>query len=231
MKVIQYIFLALVSVFLIPTVSKAQFNIHELSKKQVYFGIALGVNMSDFKVIRKPFDAKSDTVKSLSPKLGPGFNLGIIANYQFHKNFDLRLIPTLSFAEKNIQYETKIKQQSVVKQSISSIYLSFPLLLRFKSDPIKDFRLYVIAGMRYDFDLASNSNTRAKTLVKVTRNDVSAEYGVGFMIYFPYFILSPEFKMSHGILNVNSPTDGYMYSRVIDKLYSRTFTFTLNLEG
>jgi hypothetical protein len=89
----------------------------------------------------------------------------------------------------------------------------------------------VIAGMRYDFDLASNSNTRAKTLVKVTRNDVSAEYGVGFMIYFPYFILSPEFKMSHGILNVNSPTDGYMYSRVIDKLYSRTFTFTLNLEG
>jgi hypothetical protein len=130
-----------------------------------------------------------------------------------------------------VEYNTVNRRIPVVKQTIQSIYLDFPLLLRFKSDPIKDYRFYAIAGMRFDVDLASNSNVRNKLLLKASKYDVAAEYGVGIMIYFPYFIMSPEFKMSHGVINVHSPTDNFIYSRVIDRLYSRTFTFTLNLEG
>lgn len=211
--------------------SRAQFNIHELGRKQIYFGIALGANVANYKIQQKARQPDTDSIKAMRPVLGAGFNLGIIANWQFHRNFDLRLIPSLIFSDRSIEYTTTNKKLSVVKQTVSSIYLDFPLQVRFKSEPIKDFRLYCIAGMRYDLDLASNSNARNKALLKVGKHDLCAEYGIGMMFYFPYFILSPEFKMSHGVININSPSDNYIYSRVIDKLYSRSFTFTLNLEG
>ncbi len=207
------------------------FNIHELGRKQVYFGIALGVNVANYRIVRKPFTGNNDTVKTIGPGVGPGFNLGIIANWQFNKYFDLRIIPTLSFADRSVKYTTILRQHPDTTLPVSSIYLDFPLQLRFKSDPIKNTRVYVIAGVRYDYDLASNSSARNASLLKVGKHDLAAEYGIGLMIYFPYFIMSPEFKVSQGFLNVNSPTQNYIYSTVIQKLYSRTYTFTLNLEG
>lgn len=209
---------------------RAQFNVHELGRKDIYFGIAMGVNVGDFKVIHSKKEAINDSIRYFKPQFGPGFNLGIICNYQFHRYFDLRFIPTLSFSDKAIVYEDL--NHSMIKKTISSIYLDFPLQLRFKSDPIKDFRIYVIAGLRYDFDLASNVKARkADDIIKLSKNDAAAEYGLGFMIYFPYFILSPEIKVSHGFLNIHSSTPGLIYSRTIERMYSRTFTLTLNLEG
>ena len=207
------------------------FNIHELGRKQIYFGIALGVNAANYKVVRKPFTGNNDTIKSVRSGIGPGFNLGIIMNWQFSKYFDLRFIPTLSFADRTLKYTTILRQHPDTTLPVSSIYLDFPLQIRFKSDPIKNTRVYVMAGIRYDYDLASNSSARTNSLIKAAKNDVAAEYGIGLMIYFPYFIMSPEFKVSQGLINVNSPTQNFIYSTVIQKLYSRTFTFTLNLEG
>jgi hypothetical protein len=216
---------------LVSLFGKAQFNVHELGRKQVYFGISVAVNTANFTIIRKEKLPENDTIRSLRPALGPGFNLGIICNYQFHRYFDLRFIPTLSFSDKHIEYSQK-GRPPVVKKTLQSIYLDFPLLLRYKSEPIKDFRIYVLAGVRYDFDLASNQKARRATdIVKLKRHDFCVEAGVGFMFYFPYFIMSPEFKFTHGVLNIHEPTEGLIYSRVIDKLFSRAFTLTLNLEG
>ncbi len=210
--------------------ANAQFNVHELGKKDVYFGIALGVNVGDHKIIHQPVKPENDSIRYFKPKLGPGFNLGIICNYQFHKYFDLRFIPSLVFSDKTIEYEDL--DYNIIKKNISSIYLDFPLLLRFKSEPIKDFGVYGIAGVRYAFDLASNVKSRkAEDILKLGRHDAAAEYGIGFMIYFPYFILSPEIRVSHGFINIHSPTDGLIYSRTIERMYSRSFTLTLNLEG
>jgi hypothetical protein len=223
------IFIALL-ILLISWQAQAQFNFNEMSKKTIYFGIAMGLNVADFKIINAPLTPRNDSIHFIRTRVGPGFNLGIIGNYQFHKYFDLRFIPTLSFSDKNIVY-TDINNNNIVKD-ISSIYLDFPVELRFKSDPIKDFRVYGIAGMRYDYDLASNVKARqAPDIIKLQKNDAAAEIGVGFMIYFPYFILSPEFKVSRGVVNILAPTPGLIYSRTIQALYSRTFTFTLNLEG
>lgn len=209
---------------------RAQFNYNEMSKKTIYFGIAMGVNVGDFKIINAPLTPANDSIHFIRTKIGPGFNLGIIGNYQFHKYFDLRFIPTLSFSDKNIVY-TDLRNNTITKD-ISSIYLDFPVQLRFKSDPVKDFRVYGLIGMRYDYDLASNVKARkADDIIKLQKNDVAAEIGIGFMIYFPYFILSPELKVSRGVVNVLSQTPGLIYSRTLQAVYSRTFTFTLNLEG
>src|SRR5579862_1399507 len=123
----------------------AQFNFNEMGKKTIYFGIALGVNIADFKIIPSALQHQNDSVKYIRTAIGPGFNLGIIGNYQFHKYFDLRFIPTLSFSDKLINYQV-VNTNTLASKDLSSIYLDFPLQVRFKSEPIKDFRVYVIAG-------------------------------------------------------------------------------------
>ncbi|NNC94888.1 MAG: PorT family protein [Chitinophagales bacterium] len=215
--------------FFIPSTS-GQVNYYEFKDKQIYFGINIGLNFSDFNFTPIPREESVDSILGINSSLGPGFNLGIISNYQFHEYFDLRFVPALSFSDKKSDF-LMLDGQTIPK-TINSIYFSFPLHLRFKSQPINDFRIFVLGGMRYDFDLASNSGKRkAEDQIKIRKHDLSLEYGIGFSFYFPYFIFSPEFKMSHGILNIHDRDTNLIFSRAIDSLFSRAFTISINLEG
>jgi hypothetical protein len=110
--------------------------------------------------------------------------------------------------------------------------MSFPLQVRLKSDRINNFRVYTLAGVKYDFDLASNSGARnADNIVKVKKSDYGVEGGIGFQFFFPYFILSPEIKFSYGLSNVHSRDESLRYSSVIDKMNSRMILFSLHFEG
>jgi hypothetical protein len=112
------------------------------------------------------------------------------------------------------------------------VTLSFPLQVRLKSDRINNFRVYTLAGVKYDFDLASNSGARnAENIVKVKKSDFGVEAGIGFQFFFRYFILSPEIKMSYGLTNVHDRDESLKYSNVIDKMHSRMILFSLHFEG
>jgi len=68
-------------------------------------------------------------------------------------------------------------------------------------------------------------------LVKINANDLAINCGFGFEIYFPYFIFSPEIKLSNGILNLHATDPLLQESYVMDKLFSRTLLFTIHIEG
>ena len=88
---------------------------------------------------------------------------------------------------------------------MQSITLSFPVQIKFSSDRIDNFKVYTIAGGKFDYDLASNAGARkAEDLIKLKRSDLSVELGLGFNIYFPYFVLSPEIKLSSGLVNLHA---------------------------
>ena len=92
--------------------------------------------------------------------------------------------------------------------------------------------MFVLGGIRYDFDLSAKSSRRnADDQILLQTHDVSFETGFGFQFYLPYVILSPEFKVSHGLINRKFPNENLIYSRAIDKLFSRMFTISINLEG
>lgn len=196
----------------------------------MYFGISLGFTGGDYKMIPAPTIARKDSISSFKTIIQPGFNLGIIGNLQVHKYFDIRLIPSLVFTDRRIQYT--LNDATKVNKQVNHIYISVPLEFRYKSKPIKDFRLFIMAGLRYDYDLNSNNKKRGQpTELKVKAHDLCFEYGIGVQYYFTYFIISPEFKMSHGMLNIKGQNDGLLYQRVIDKIFSRAFTITINFEG
>lgn len=213
-----------------PFLGKAQLNYLEYVNKKIYFGITLGYNSSKFKIERSTAFTFNDSILVVNSTRGPGFNLGIISNLKLGKYFDLRFIPSLAFAEKNLKYT--LAGDSIFNKNIESIYIEFPLSVRFKSQPIKDIRIYVLAGMKYNFDLASNAKARkAEDQVKIKNHDLAYEIGIGIQFFFPLFIFSPEFKIANGILDIHSLDQALIFSNSIEKLQSRAFVISLHFEG
>ena len=215
--------------------TKAQFNQLDHDKKGHYFGITGAFNSSRFKYYYSKDFITNDTILQIGTKPGPGFNLGLMVNKRISKRFDVRMIPAMSFGEKNMQFvvhDFKTGNDSTAKFNIQNIYIDIPVQLKLKSDRVKDFRMYLISGMKYTYDLASLSKARkATTLRKLTPHDVSGEIGFGFEFYFPMFILAPELKISQGLMNVLSPDSHLIFSRELEGLKSRTITLSIHIEG
>ncbi len=219
--------------------STAQFNqgknlnYRDFQSKNYYFGITLGYNQSDFRIYHSKDFIQNDSFSRAESVTGPGFNLGIVSNLRIGEFFDLRFLPTLSFVERNIRYTAPGADNGrIIQRPIESVLVEMPFHVRYKSATYHDFRLSVIAGVKYSFDVASDSRTRqAAGIVKIAPTDFQVEYGAGIQFFFPYFIFSPEFKISQGLNNVLIYNDKLEQSNVLEKVLSRTFTISLHFEG
>lgn len=208
------------------------YNFQGFDSKAYYFGITLGVNSSNYKPFRSKEFLLSDSIRTVESLQGPGFNLGVVTNLKIGDYFDFRFLPTLSFAERNINYSKTSRLRPVSQRTVESVFVELPFQVRYKSAPYRDKRLFVIAGVKYGFDVASDSRSKqAETLVKIAPNDFSVEYGAGIQIFFPFFIFSPEFKVSQGIGNTLIFNGNLEESTVLEKILSRTFTISLHFEG
>ncbi len=212
--------------------SKGNYNFLNFQKKPYYFGITLGANSSRFRPYRSTDFVENDSLYTLESAGGPGFNLGIVTNFKLGDFFDFRLLPTLSFAERRLKYKVGAGSTIPRETTIESVFVELPFHVRYKSAPFNDIRLFVVGGIKYAFDVASNSRARdADNLLKIAPSDFSVEYGAGVQIFFPFFIFSPEFKISHGIGNTHIFNAQLEESNVLEKLLSRTFTLSFHFEG
>lgn len=212
-------------------------NMPEHDDKPYYFGITFGLNFSVYQISYTQSFATTDTFKRIQPHWQPGFNLGLIGNLKLTNFIDLRFVPSLAFAEKNIQYEyglvNGVPKDSIVNQnSIESIYMHLPLQLKFKSDRIKNFRFYGLLGAKFDYDLAANARShKPNEFLKVSPTDFGYEFGVGFEFYNPSFIFSPEIKLSQGLTNQLYPDHNIQLTNAINTLRTRMIVISIHLEG
>ena len=197
-----------------------------------HFGINIGYNKSHFSFTHHPRFLQYDSIMDVESINSAGINLAWLVNVRMSNHFDLRLHPLdLTFSEKSFIYTQKYSEDTSVTKKVQSITLSFPIQVAFSSDRIGNFKVYTIAGGKLDYDLASNAGARkAEDLIKLKRSDLSVEIGVGFHIYFPFFVLSPEIKLSSGLVNLHSRDVDLKYSNVIDKINSKMITFSLTVE-
>ena len=200
--------------------------------KPYHFGINIGYNKSHFNFTHHPRFLQYDSIMDIESVNNPGINLAWLVNVRMSDHFDIRLHPLdLTFSEKAFIYSQKYDEDSSVTKKVQSITLSFPVHIAFSSDRINNFKVYTIAGGKFDYDLASNAGaSKAEDLIKLNRSDLSVELGMGFHIYFPYFVLSPEIKLSSGLTNLHARDPNLKYSNVIDKINSRMITFSLTVE-
>ncbi|MEZ4948798.1 MAG: porin family protein [Saprospiraceae bacterium] len=211
--------------------SRGNYNFLGFEQKPYFFGITLGYNTSDYRVYYSKNFILNDSFLTANSVTGPGFNLGIVSNLKIGDYFDFRFLPTLSFAERNLQYKS-VSGGELFQRKVESVFVEFPFHVRYKSAPYNDKRLFVIAGVKYAFDVASDSKSRqADELVKISPTDFSIEYGAGVQFFLPYFIFSPEFKITQGLGNVLLYDDSLEQSNVLEKILSRTFTISFHFEG
>ena len=209
---------------------KGTYNFLDFAQKPYYFGITLAVNSANYQVVHSNNFIQNDSIRSAESVTGSSFNLGMVTNLKIGQHFDFRFLPTLSFTDRKLQYFTTANQQ--VDKGISSVFVELPFHLRYKSEPYRDMRLFVIGGAKYSFDVASNSRSRnSNELVRVAPSDFALELGVGVQIFFPYFIFSPEIKVSHGLSNTLLYNDNLSYSAVLEKVQSRAITISFHFEG
>ncbi len=204
---------------------------NNFQNKDYYFGITLGYNMAKYRVIQSDDFILNDSIAKVESANGPGFNLGIVTNLKIGQHFDFRVLPTLSFAERKLVYGG-VKDQDPVTKSVQSVYVEAPFHFRYKSQPYKDMRVFVVGGFKYAFDVSSNSRARqAENLVKVASSDFSVEFGAGIQFFLPYFILSPEIKFSYGLSDILIYDANLVNSSVLEKLLSRGITINIHFEG
>lgn len=230
MKKLVLIVLLLPSLFAHAQRFKVPKNLPNYDNQDIHFGFLIGINILDFKITPSiEQDEQLLVIKSQNQK---GFNLGIVTNYHLSRRFDLRAIPTLSLAERRIQYTLLEGLSSTqVNKKIESTFVEFPLLLKYKSDRYNNGRAYIITGLKYALDLASQKNIddENQQIVKIKSHDISYEVGLGFDFYFLYFKFSPEIKANFGIPNLLVDDDS-IYSQSIKSMKTRGITISLTFE-
>jgi hypothetical protein len=208
-------------------------NLPDYDKQIIHFGFSLGINYTDF-IVTLPGDFKyRDSVYVVESYPQGGLNLGIITNLRLGEYFDLRFVPTLSFASRVLEYSLKyngIEDETIVKK-VESTFIDLPVYLKFKSERVANYRFYVLAGGKYTIDLVAQEKVQEedKQLVKLLRNDYGYEIGVGYDFYFELFKFSPELKFFRGF-NDLLVKDELLINRSIDKLHSQIFTISFNFE-
>ena len=164
-----------------------------------------------------------------------GFALGLLATTRLSNRFEARFNPQLQFTDRSISYQLRYPEFDLgtsVVQKVESVIVTLPVQVKFRSDRIGNFRVYMLGGGKLDYDLASNAQARkAEDLIKLQKVDYGVEAGMGFNFYFQSFIFSPEVKISSGLSNIHARDVNLKYSNVLDKIQSRMIVFSIHLEG
>ncbi|QHS56089.1 PorT family protein [Mucilaginibacter sp. 14171R-50] len=211
--------------------------------KDLSFGFSFSYIQSSFKIIKQPYwrDAFFDTglnqyatskLTGISSKPMPGFAVGFLTRYRITDHLETRITPSLVFADRAVSYTYEQPEQDVTKP-VQTTTVDFPLQLKLKSDRIGNFRAYLLGGLKYSGAIGSKKNdvntAPTELLLRNIKGYSSYEAGVGFDIYFEYFKLSPEIKLSNSFGNIllseNTP-----YANPISRLSLHTFTFSLHFE-
>ena len=120
--------------------------------KPYHIGIVLMGAQSRFQVSQHPLFLQRDSVNATSPQNTMGLGLGGMFTFRLSKRFEARAIfPQLLFVNKAINYTLKYpnplyEETPVLTKNIESILLGLPLQLKFRSDRINNFRVYINGG-------------------------------------------------------------------------------------
>ncbi|MCU0395805.1 MAG: PorT family protein [Chitinophagaceae bacterium] len=200
-----------------------------------YFGLSLGYASATLHPSKHPYFLQYDSVLVAEPLSSPGYSLRLMATARLNKRWEIRTNPGLVLGiERTIQYtlgKRQLFEDEKIEQKIQSNIATFPFHVKFNSDRIDNFKVYMLAGVKYDIDLASNAQSRnAEDMVKLKASDFGAELGIGFNFFLPFVTVSPEIKFSNGFGNIHARDPSLKYSSVFDRLQSRMVFFTLHLE-
>jgi hypothetical protein len=143
-------------------------NLPDHDSKKYYLGIGFLYDNSHFQVSAHPTFLASDSVLYVNPLNSGGF--GVSGMFTFHvvDHLEFRFaFPEFIFSSNSISYHVKYPpngEQVLATKQIQSLLLGFPAQVKFLSDRIGNFRVYMLGGINYRYDLGSNIHSRDPNL-------------------------------------------------------------------
>lgn len=211
-------------------------NLPNFDKKILHYGYFVGLNDYDFK-----FEYSSNyytllNLNDIEIEKSNGFNVGLIGDLRINDFFNLRFEPGLYANQRKLIYPDQegLSSENDKIREIKSTYIHLPLLIKFSSLRINNFKPYVVGGISSSLNLSSNeknNDDNSNNVFRMKTNSLYYEVGFGIDFYLTYFKFSPSIRGIFSLKNelvkdndLNSP-----WTSNIENLYSRglliNFTF------
>jgi len=230
-------------------------NMVNYDEERFHFGFVLGGNLT-YATIRPIADLHtrifastyipdilplpdSARVLTVESRPTPGFVISIVGDMRIGRNMNLRFIPSLTFGDRDLLYTVEVYRGPDtllldITKKVPSTYINFPLELKYKSERYHNLRGYVLGGVQYTIDLASQAKKREQKnrdqkIVKFASSDIYLIAGAGFDFYNEWFKLGVEVKMMYGLFDVLT-RERNIYTDSIDRLSSKIFQLSFTFE-
>ncbi|MFD1614672.1 type IX secretion/gliding motility protein PorT/SprT [Gelatiniphilus marinus] len=167
------------------------------------WGYFLGINNYDFN-----FDYKQD-LRDIYVKRSPGFSVGLIGNLRINKFIDLRLEPGLLITTRELFYSQTYfsgfpdLNSSDLTREVKSTYIHIPLLVKFSTKRINNFKPFIVGGVSTALNLSSNEtnpNDNSNGQFRTKKNMLFYELGFGIDFYLYNFKFTPSIR---GLFAIN----------------------------
>lgn len=201
----------------------------------LHFGFSLGMNFMDYRSVL----SGANSLRAETGKLNVGFHVGIISELRLCDDLGLRFLPGIELAKRTLVY-TNIPDTENHKQYADNetVYMSLPLMLKYKAKRINNFRPFLTAGgsYKYDFQKHNKIDPDKSVYFRTKQGDFFLELGGGSDFYLPYFKFGLELRFSLGLTDVlvHEPDPEYLgyqdYTHALKRLRTRIFTLCFNFE-
>ncbi len=171
-------------------------NLDNIDKKRFSYGYFLGFNSYDFN-IDYYHDKKDITVTKKT-----GFNVGLLGNLRINDYMDLRFEPGLYITTRELDYHPsyfagKEYTEEDLFRGVKSTYIHFPLLLKFSTKRLNNFKPFVVGGFSTAINLSSNEKNpddNSKGKFRMKENVFFYEIGFGIDFYLYFFKFTPSIR-------------------------------------
>ena len=198
-------------------------NLQNFDKQKIHFGYFIGFNQYNFKI-----DYKKNPNYTTQVEEELGLNIGLVGDIRLGEYLNLRFEPGLQTNKSALKFNERsnFTQNSDTLRSIKSTFIHLPLLLKFSSKKINNFRPYLIGGISTSFNLSSNENSpedNKNNVFRLKSNTLYYELGFGIDFYLQYFKFSPSIRGLFSVTNELVPDNDQEspWTGNIDKLSTR----------
>ncbi len=225
--------------------SKTVLNRPRNEERFIRFGIGIGLNVMDFRLLNSGALSKpvlyDDSTRFWGTvnRLHPGFNVNALMRFRINNDMHVRILPGICFGQRDLTFynigKNGDREWEDIKMPIESSYIEMPILFCYSVPRHSNVRPYVCAGVNVKADMAAFKKLKLenKQYLRLQKFDLAYEIGFGIEFYFYYFKMAPELKWSGGFLNTLAPETAEgkeYYHSAIKSLTSQIVMFSLIFE-
>ncbi|MDT8347579.1 MAG: porin family protein, partial [Flavobacteriaceae bacterium] len=165
-------------------------NIENFDKDRFTWGYYLGFNNLDFKV------EYFEPTEELEVSPSTGFNVGLIGDMRIHEYLNLRFEPGLIISNRNVVFP-QIQDEVDRLREITSTYIYMPIVMKFSTKRLNNFKPFVTAGISTAINLSSEENNpsdNSSGQFRMKESSYFYEIGFGIDLYLYYFKFTPSIR-------------------------------------